>query len=43
LEPKKKYRPNIKTKRLNWVKIPPQKIKGTFWMKAHEEKYVQAS
>jgi hypothetical protein len=26
LKPKKKYHQGVKTKRLNWVKIPPHKV-----------------
>jgi hypothetical protein len=36
---KKRYNPNVQLKRLNWVKLQPQKIKGTLWEDADEEQY----
>ncbi|XP_028397686.1 protein diaphanous homolog 1-like [Dendronephthya gigantea] len=40
VEPKKKYKPEIQTKRANWTKIKNQNIKeNSFWAKAKEDKF----
>jgi len=39
LPPKKKIVPNKRMPAYNWVKIPPNKVKETFWEVANDEKY----
>ncbi|CAB3986142.1 diaphanous homolog 2 isoform X1 [Paramuricea clavata] len=40
VEPKKKYKPEVQTKRANWTKIKNNNIKeNSFWAKAKEDKF----
>lgn len=39
IAPKKKYKPKIKTRRVNWVAIPPAKVVDTFWAGAQEDAF----